>query len=88
METVDWGRPLTFIVRGNAYPGVGGGWPPLSIGLLNHGKQGPTAAYLLVMGMALCGHKDMATLRTIWAEYLGRFCLALNWGSFCFQVFL
>ena len=35
----DWDRPLTFIVRGDAYPSAGGSWTQLSIGLLNHGKR-------------------------------------------------
>ena len=33
-DTIDWGRPLTFIVCGDAYPCVGGSWTQLSIGLL------------------------------------------------------
>ena len=67
METIDWTRPLTFIVRGDAYPCAGGSWTHLSIGLLNHGARGRTPAYLWVIGMAICGDKDMAALATIWA---------------------
>ena len=37
VDTIDWTRPLTFIVRGDAYPCAGGSWTQLSIGLLNHG---------------------------------------------------
>ena len=70
VDSIDWNRPLTFIVRGDAYPCAGGSWTPLSIGLLNHGKRGRKPAYLWVIGMAVCDHKDMAALATIWAEKL------------------
>ena len=63
-------RPLTFIVRGDAYPCAGGCSTQLSIALLNHGKRGRTPADLWVIGMAVCGDKDMAALATIWAEKL------------------
>ena len=33
--TIDWKRPLTFLLRGDAYPCAGGSWTQLSIGLLN-----------------------------------------------------
>ena len=36
VDTIDWDWPLTFIVRGDAYPCAGGGWTQLSIGLPNH----------------------------------------------------
>ena len=42
VDTIDWERPLTFIVRGDAYPCAGGSWTELSIRLLNHGKRGRT----------------------------------------------
>ena len=58
------------IVRGDAYPCAGGIWTQLSIGLLNHGKRGRTPAYLWVIGMAVCGDKNIAALATIWAENL------------------
>ena len=70
VETIDWTRPLTFIVRGDAYPCAGGSWTQLSIGLLNHCARGRTPAYLWVIGMAVCGDKDMAALATIWADNL------------------
>ena len=70
VDTIDWTRPLTFIVRGDAYPCAGGSWTQLSIGLLNHGARGRTPAYLWVIGMAVCGDKDMAALATIWAGNL------------------
>ena len=63
VDTIEWTRPLTFIVRGDAYPCAGGSWTQLSIGLLNHGARGRTPAYLWVIGMAVCGDKDMAALK-------------------------
>ena len=66
VDTMDWIRPLTFIVRGDAYPS----WTQLSIGLLIHGVRGRTPAYLWVIGMAVCGDKDMAAIAMIWAENL------------------
>ena len=68
VDTIDWHRPLTFIVRGDAYPCAGGNGTQLSVGLLNHGKRGRTPTYLWVIEMAVCGDKDMAALATIWAE--------------------
>ena len=53
VDTIDWTRPLTFIVRGDAYPCAGGSWTPLSIGLLNHGARGRTPVYLWVIGMTV-----------------------------------
>ena len=70
VDTIDWTRPLTFIVREDAYPCAGGSWTQLSIGLLNHGARGRTPAYLWVIGMAVCGDKDMAALAMIWAGNL------------------
>ena len=49
---------------------VGVGPSCLFIGLLNHGKRGHTPAYLWVIGMAVCGDKDMADLAAVWAENL------------------
>ena len=46
----------------------GGSWTQLSFGILNHGKRGPTPAYLSGIGMAVCGDKDMAALATISAK--------------------
>ena len=84
VDTIDWDWPLTFIVCGDAYPCAGGSWTQLSIGLLKYGKRGRTPAYLWVIGMAVCGDKDMAALASIWAENLQVF--ALNWGALRFKV--
>ena len=70
VNTIASGRPLTFVVRGDAYPCASGSWPQLFIGLLNHRKRVRTPAYLWVVGMAVCGEKDMAALATIWAQNL------------------
>ena len=70
VDTINWIRPLTFIVRGDAYPCAGGSWTQLSIGLPNHGAQGRTPAYLCVMRMAVRGDKEVAALATIWADNL------------------
>ena len=56
---------LKFIVRGGAYLCAGGSWTQLSIGLLNHGKRARTPTYLRLIGMAVCGDKNMAALATI-----------------------
>ena len=73
VDTMDWTRPLTFIVRGDVYPCASGSWTLLSIGLLKHGAWGRTPAYLWLIGMAVCRDKDMASLATIWADNL-KFC--------------
>ena len=70
VDTIDWTRPLTFIVRRDLYPCAGGSWTQLSIGLLNHGARGRTPAYLWVIGMGVYGDKDMAAPATIWADNL------------------
>ena len=52
VDTINWKRPLTFLLHGDAYPCAGGSWTQLSIGLLNHGARGRTPAYLWVIGHA------------------------------------
>ena len=76
VDTIDWKRPPTFLPRGDACPCAGGSWTQLSIGLLNHGARGRTPTNVWVIGMAVCGDKDMAALGTIWSKNLqvyGRF---------------
>ena len=65
VDTMDWKRPLTFLIRGDAYRCFPGSWTQLSIGLLNHGARGRAPPYLWVIGMAVCGDKDMAALARI-----------------------
>ena len=83
VDTVDWPRPLTFILRGDAYPCAGGSWTQSSIRRLNHGRRARTPAYLWEIGMAMCGDKDMAALATRWADNLqvfGRFLVHYFFG--------
>ena len=70
VDTINWSRPVTFILRGDAYPCCGVSWTQLSIAPLNHGKRARTPAYLWVSGMAVCEDKDMAALTTIPADNL------------------
>ena len=70
VDTINCKRPLTFLLRGDAYTCAGGKWTQLSIGLLNHGARACTPAYLWVIEMAICGDKDMAALATIWCKNL------------------
>ena len=63
-------RPLTLVVRGDRYPCAGGSWSQLSVRLLNHGQKARTPAFLWVIGMAVTGDKDMATLGQIWAQVM------------------
>ena len=69
-HSIDWSRPLTFVVRGDGYPCAGGSWSQLSVGLLNHGLKARTPAFLCVIGMAVTGDKDMVALGQIWAQVL------------------
>ena len=58
LDTINWKRPLTFLLLGTQ----------LSTGLLNHGARGRAPAYLWVIGMAVCGDRDMAALAIIWSQ--------------------
>ena len=69
-QSIDWTRPLTFVVRGDGYPCAGGNWLQLSVGPLNHGLKARTPAFLWVIGMAVTGDKDMVAVRQIWAQVL------------------
>ena len=69
-QSLDWTRPLTFVVRGDGYPCAGGSWSQLSVGLLNHRVKARTPAFLWVIGMAITGDKNMVALGQIWARVL------------------
>ena len=69
-QSLDFSRPLTFVVRGDGYPYAGGSCSQLSVGLLNHGVNARTPAFLWVIGMAVTGDKDMVALGQIWAQVL------------------
>ena len=59
-----------FIVRGEAFPCAGGSWSHLGIALANHGARARQTAYYWVIGMAVCGGKNMAPLSAIWKDNL------------------
>ena len=44
-QSIDWTRPLTFVVRGDGYPCAGGSWSQPSVGLLNHRVKARTPAF-------------------------------------------
>ena len=69
-HSIDWARPLTFVVRGDGYPCTDGSWWQLSIGLLKQEAKARTHAFLGVVGMGVKGHKDMVALGQIWAQVL------------------
>ena len=69
-QSIDWTRPLTFVVQGDGYPCAGGSWSQLSVGLLNHGLKASTPAFLWVIGMAVTGDKDMVALGQMLAQVL------------------
>ena len=58
--------PLTFIVRGDAYPVVGGNWTQLTISLANFERLARSPARLWELSMANCDDKAMDTLGTLW----------------------
>ena len=64
-ESIDWTRPLTFLVRGDGYPRADGSWSQLSVGLLNHRVKARTPAFLWVIGMASRG----TNIRLPWAKF-------------------
>ena len=69
-DCIDWSHPLMFIVRGDAFPCAGGSLSHLGIALANHGARARQPAYYWVIGMAVCGDKDMAQLGAIWKDNL------------------
>ena len=44
-NTIDWSRPLIFIVRDDVYPCTGGSWSHLGVALANHGPHARQPAY-------------------------------------------
>ena len=58
--------PLTFIVRGDAYPVAGSNWTQLTISLANFDRLARSPAGLWVLSMANCNQKAMDTLGTFW----------------------
>ena len=69
-RSIDWTRPLTFVLRGDGYPCASGSWSQLLVGLLNHEVKARTLAFLWVTGMAVMGDKDMVVPGRIRAQEL------------------
>ena len=69
-ECMDWSRPLMFAVRGDAFPCARERWSHLDIALVNHGARTHQPAHYWVIGMAVCGNKDMAQPGAIWRDNL------------------
>ena len=58
--------PLTFIVRGDAYPVAGGNWTQLTISLAHFDRLARSPEGLWVLSMANCDDKARDTLGTLW----------------------
>ena len=65
---IDRSFPLTFIVRGDAYPVAGSNWTQLTISLANFGRLARSPAGLWVLSMANCDDKAMETLGILWKK--------------------
>ena len=74
-QSIDWTRPLTFVVRDDGYPCAGGSCSPPPVGLWNHGVKARTPAFVWVIGMAVTGNKDMVALPQFWAQVLQAYSL-------------
>ena len=66
VRSINGNFPLTFIVRGGAYPVAGGSWTQLTISLPNFDRLARSPAGLWVFSMANCDDKAMNTLGTLW----------------------
>ena len=66
VRSINRSFPLTFIVRGGAYPVVGGYWTQLTISLANFDGLAPCPAGLWVLSMANCDDNAVDTLGTLW----------------------
>ena len=66
VRSINRSFPLTFIVRGDPYPVVGGNWTQLIISLANFDCLVCFLAGLWVLSMAYCDAKAMDTLGTLW----------------------
>ena len=58
--------PLTFIIRGDAYPVGGGNWTQLTMSLANLDHLARSPAGLWVLSMANCDDKGMDTIGSLW----------------------
>ena len=59
VDTIDWGRPLLFIVRGDGYPTAGAEWANLTISLTNVGQLARSPAFVWLIGLGAGLEKDM-----------------------------
>ena len=66
VRSVNRNFPLTFIVRGDAYPVSGGNWTQLTISLANFDRLARTPGGFWVLSMANCDNKAMDTLGMLW----------------------
>ena len=66
VRSINCSFPLTFIVRGDAYPVAGGNWTQLTISLANFDRLARSPAGLWVLSMANGIDKAMDTLGTLW----------------------
>ena len=67
---INYSRPPMFIVRRDAFPFAYGSWSHLGIAFANHGACASQPPYYWVIGMAVCGDKDMAQVGAIWRDNL------------------
>ena len=65
-NTLDFSKPLHFIVRGDGYPTAGSSWAALTITLANFGEDARSPAYTWLIGLAVCAEKDIDTLGELW----------------------
>ena len=66
VRSINRNFPLTFIVRGDAYPVAGGNWTQLTISLANFDRLARSPEGLWVLSMANCDDNAMDTLGTLW----------------------
>ena len=66
MRSINLNFPLTFIIRGDAYPVAGGNRTQLPISLANFDRLVCSPAGFWVLSMANCDDKAIDTLGTLW----------------------
>ena len=66
MNTIEWKRPLTFLLRGDAYLCAGGCWTQLSIGIINHPARGPPPAFLVPKPTIFTAFWDFPSAKKDW----------------------
>ena len=71
VRSINRSFPLTFIVRGDAYPVAGGNWNQLTISLANFDRLARSPAGLWVLSMANCDEKGHGHPWDVVEEQLG-----------------